>query len=396
MSPLAGVRVLDLTRLLPGPAATLHLADFGADVVKVEDTGEGDYLRGFPPHVTLADGRRVNPAFEAINRGKRSICLDLKSNQGRDLFLRLAERADAVVESFRPGVLQRLGIGWDALHARNPRLVLCSLSGYGQRGPLAQAAGHDINYCALSGVLDQNRARGRPAIPGLQVGDVLGGSLSALSMLLMALLGAQRSGQGVWIDSAMADGLLAHHVFPHSDLDAGQTPRAEASLLTGGVACYQVYETADGAFLAVGALELKFWHAFCEAVGLPDLKPRHWSLGEAPGSPAARATIEQVAARLRQRTRAQWEEVFAAVDACVTPVLTPAEALRAPHALARGIVQRRGPVTAIGPLARVSGHVLDLRPAPEAGQHTAEVLAELGLDAAAVARLADAGVVKCR
>jgi alpha-methylacyl-CoA racemase len=395
MTLLAGVRVLDLTRLLPGPAATLHLADFGADVVKVEDTGEGDYLRTFPPHVTLDDGRRVNPAFEAINRGKRSICIDLKSAQGRDLFLRLAERADAVVESFRPGVLARLGIGWDALHARNPRLVLCSLSGYGQQGPLAQAAGHDINYCAVAGVLDQNRARGRPAIPGLQLGDVLGGATSALAVLLIALLGVQRGGQGVWIDSAMTDGLLAHHVFPHADLDAGSTPHGEASLLTGGVACYQVYETADGRFLAVGALELKFWHQFCEAVGLPELKPCHWSLGEAPGSAAARATIERVAAHLRQRTRAHWERVLSAADACVTPVLTPAEALRAPQARARGIVHRRGPVTAIGPLAQVGGQPLDVRPAPVAGQHTAELLGELGLDAAAVARLADAGVVRC-
>ncbi len=394
MKPLAGLLILDLTRLLPGPAATMHLADFGADVVKIEDTGAGDYMRDLPPQAVTPSGRRVNPAFEAINRGKRSIRLDLKSEGGRDVLLRLADRADAVVEGFRPGVLARLGLGWDALHARNPRLVLCSISGYGQHGPLAQVAGHDINYCALTGVLDQNRAAGRPAIPNLQLGDVLGGTLTALSTLLVALLGAQRTGEGRWVDVAMTDGLLAHHFFPHADLDCGHTPVAQATLLTGGAACYEIYEAADGKLLAVGALELKFWHAFCEAIDAPELKARHWSLGEEPGSATARETEEQVAQRLRTRTRADWLTVFAGTDACVTPVLTPAEALAAPQTLARALVQRRDGVTCVGPLAQINGHEAEVRAAPAAGEHTAEVLQELGFDAAAVERLVASAAVR--
>ena len=231
-APLAGLRILDLTRLLPGPAATMHLADFGADVVKVEDTGAGDYMRDFAPQVANAEAVRVNPAFEATNRGKRSIAIDLKQPRGRELLLELAAGADALIESFRPGVLERLGLGWNVLHARNPRLVLCSLSGYGQTGPLAQKAGHDINYIATSGVLDQIRTEGRPAVPNLQLGDLLGGALSALASLTIALLEAQRTGTGRWVDVAMTEALLVHHFFPHAELDSGHTPRAGETLLT--------------------------------------------------------------------------------------------------------------------------------------------------------------------
>ena len=392
--PLAGLRILDLTRLLPGPAATMHLADFGADVIKVEDTGAGDYMRSFPPTVRSAEGREVNAAFEAINRGKRSIRIDLKSAAGREVLFKLIDTADVLIEQFRPGVLERLGFGWDAVRARNPRLVFCSLSGYGQTGPWAQAAGHDINYAARTGVLDQNRAHGLPAVPNLQVGDLLGGTLSALSALLIALLGAQRTGIGAHVDVAMTDGLLVHHLFPVADLDAGVTPIAERTLLTGGAACYGVYETSDAQYLALGALELKFWQSFCDAAGLSELKPHHWSLGEAPGSAAARATRERVATCLRSRTRAQWEAVFAEVDCCVTPILSPAEALAQPHHHARGLVHKRAAVTAIGPLARISGHALDVQPAPSAGEHSALLLRELGYDEAAIEKLFAGGAVK--
>lgn len=393
-APLAGLRILDLTRLLPGPAATMHLADFGADVIKVEDTGEGDYLRGFPPQVSNGQGARVNAIFEAVNRGKRSIRIDLKSAAGRDVLLKLVDTADALVEGFRPGVMARLGFGWDVLHARNPKLVVCSLSGYGQNGPLAPAAGHDINYLATSGVLDQIRAQGRPAIPGLQLGDLLGGALSALSTLLVALLGAQRTGVGRYVDVAMTDGLLAHHFFAHAELDAGSTPRAERSLLTGGAPCYRVYETADGAELSVGALELKFWQAFCDAIGLPELKPNHWSLGETPGSDAALQTAQRVAERLRSQPIAHWTGIFERVDACVAPVLTPAEALTQTQFAARGLVHKRGDVTCVGPLAQMTDHTFSPRPAPGPGAHTRELLTELGYGDDAIAALVASGAVK--
>ena len=388
---LAGLRIIDLTRLLPGPAVTMHLADFGADVIKVEDTGEGDYLRSFPPQVDTGAGASAHPAFVALNRGKRSLCLNLKNAAAREALLRLVERSDALVESFRPGVLARLGLGWEVLHARNPRLVLCSISGYGQHGPLSQRAGHDINYIAMTGILDQNRAGGRPALPNLQIGDVLGGTLSALSTLTMALLAAQRRGVGDWVDVAMTDGLLAHHVFPHADLDAGQPPVPGATLLTGGVACYAVYETADGGFLAVGALEFKFWDTFCSAIDRPDLRDQHWTLGQSPGSAAARQTIAEVAATIRSRSRAHWAETFESIDCCVTPVLSPAEALDHPQTHARGIRHHDAGATWIGPLASIAGH----RPAPASqvptGLHTRSILGEAGLDPAEITALIEGG-----
>ena len=383
--PLEGFRVLDLTRLLPGPALSMHLADLGADVVKVEDTGEGDYMRSFPPLARNAEGVEVNAAFENINRGKRSIRLDLKHKQGRDLLLRLADTADALIEGFRPGVMERLGVGWQVLHARNPKLVFCSLTGYGQTGPLALKAGHDLNYCAMTGVLDQIRADGRPAMSNLQIGDLLGGTLTTLSALLAALLGAQRTGRGSRVDAAMTDGLLVHNIFPHADLDAGQVPIAGKTLLSGGVPCYQIYETADKQHLAVGALELKFWQAFCDAAGLPQLREQHWALGLTPGGHASNEVTQKVAARIRQKTRREWEAVFAEVDACVTPVLTPAEALALPHHHARGLVHKRGNVTAVGPLAAIDGHGIAEARAPRAGEHTRELLSELGLDEHAIA-----------
>ncbi|HEX7156047.1 MAG TPA: CaiB/BaiF CoA-transferase family protein [Burkholderiaceae bacterium] len=392
--PLEGIRILDLTRLLPGPAATMHLADFGADVIKVEEPGSGDYLRAFEPLATGADGRRVNPIFEALNRGKRSVRIDLKQPAGRDAFLRLVVQADAVIEGYRPGVMARLGLGWPALHGANQRLVLCSLSGYGQTGPMAGSAGHDIDYCALAGILDQNRAAGMPAIPNLQLGDLLGGALSALSSLLIALLAAQRSGQGAWVDVAMTDGLLAHHFFPHAQLDTGSVPLGGATLLSGGAPCYRLYEAADGRQLAVGALELKFWRAFCEAIELPELAGHHWSLGEAPGSASAARTAQRVAERIRSRTCASWESVFAAADACVAPVLTPAEALAHPQFAARGIVHRRGDVTLVGPLAKMSAHTWSAKPAPMAGADTADLLRQAGYSEPEIAALFAAGTAQ--
>jgi crotonobetainyl-CoA:carnitine CoA-transferase CaiB-like acyl-CoA transferase len=392
--PLAGIRVLDLTRLLPGAAATLHLADFGADVIKIEDTGAGDYMRDFAPQAANAAGTRVNPAFEATNRGKRSLAIDLKHPRGRELLLDLTATADAVIESFRPGVMARLGLDWTTLHARNPRLVLCSISGYGQTGPLAHGAGHDINYIATSGVLDQIRANREPAIPNLQLGDLLGGALASLSSLLIALLAAQRTGQGRWVDVAMTEALLMNHYFPHAELDVGLTPQGGSTLLTGGAACYRVYATADGRHLAVGALELKFWEAFCDAAGLGELRARHWAYGEAPGSDAALQTIAHVAEHIGSRPLAEWTAAFAGVDACVTPVLTPAEALGHPQAVARGVVFRSGAVTEVGPLAQMSGHALAPALSPCAGQHTREVLTELGLAPDEIEALLADGIVR--
>lgn len=401
VAPLAGLRVLDLTRLLPGPAATMHLADFGADVIKVEDTGDGDALRRFPP--LIGEGEAAfNAVFEAVNRNKRSICLDLKSAAGRDLLLRLVDGADALIEGFRPGTLDRLGLGWPTLHARNPRLVMCAISGYGQDGPLSQSAGHDLNYLALAGVIDQTRSAANPAadpaapaIPSVQIADILGGTLASLSSLLIALLAAQRSGQGAYVDCAMSEAAFAHHFFAHGALDAGVAPKAAAELLTGGVACYRCYLTADRQWLAVGALELKFWTNFCKAVGLPQLAARHWSLGEAAGTAAANETIAVVDAHLRTQTLAHWMDVLTGADACASPVLSPAAAKVQPQVHARQVVRvdDRG-VTHVTPFARIGQWRPELRRAPAQGQHTAEVLHELGLRDDEIATLVRTGVAR--
>jgi crotonobetainyl-CoA:carnitine CoA-transferase CaiB-like acyl-CoA transferase len=396
VAPLAGLRILDLTRLLPGPAATMHLADFGADVIKVEDTGDGDYMRHFPPLIE-ANGETINPAFEAVNRNKRSIAIDLKSLQGRDAFLRLIDGADATIESFRPGTLGRLGLGWELLHARNPKLVLCSISGYGQDGPLAQAAGHDLNYLALAGVLDQSRSSpdAGPAIPSVQVADILGGTLASLSGLLMALLAAQRTGVGSHVDCAMSEAVLAHHVFVHAQRDSGLAPRAADELLTGGVACYRCYRTADGRWLAVGALEMKFWRNFCIAASLPELIERHWSLGEAPGSDAAHATIAHVARTIASKPLAEWLSVLDPADACVSPVLSPEEAQHHAQVAARGVLKRDATgVTHVAPSVRIGVWSPELRRAPRQGQHTNDVLREAGFSAEEIKRLRDSAAIR--
>jgi len=254
--PLAGIRILDLTRLLPGPVATLHLADFGADVIKIEDPQVGDYAR------TLGTGQGSDSAyFRMINRNKRGLQLDLKQPEGVAVFLRLAETADVVVESFRPGVMDKLGVGYAAVAAVNPKIAYCSISGYGQDGPYRDLAGHDINYLGYAGVLDQIGSEGGdPALPNFQIADLLGGALTAAMGILAVVLEAQRSGRGRYIDVAMTDSVLAHTYFSMLRLnDAGHSLPRGSDLLSGGLPCYAAYRCADGRHMAVGALEGKFW-----------------------------------------------------------------------------------------------------------------------------------------
>ncbi|AUL99103.1 MAG TPA: CaiB/BaiF CoA-transferase family protein [Pseudothauera hydrothermalis] len=385
-APLAGLRVLDLTRLLPGPLATQHLADYGADVIKVEDTGAGDYARCLGP--MCGD---TSYLYRLVNRGKRSIRLDLKQPAGRELLLRLADDADVLVEGFRPGVMDKLGLGYAVLAERNPRLVYCSISGYGQDGPYAQRAGHDINYIGYAGVLDQIGAAGAaPALANLQIGDLLGGTLSSLVGMLVAVIDARTSGRGRHVDVSMTDAVLAHAIFPLAEVLAhgAVKPRGE-DLLTGGVPCYGVYETADGRYMAVGALEEKFWHRVCEALGRADLKPAHLASGEL----GARARAE-LAAIFRSRTQAEWTAVFDPIDCCVTPVLPMQESLSDPQLVARGMIVEVDGVTQFGPPVRLSDYApASFSPAPAAGAHTEQVLAELGVDADELARLRAAQVI---
>jgi crotonobetainyl-CoA:carnitine CoA-transferase CaiB-like acyl-CoA transferase len=332
--PLRGTRILDLTRLLPGPMATLHLADLGAEVIKIEDPAVGDYARSMG--VMRAATTQM---FLAINRNKRFVTLDLKDPRGREQFTELVRGADGLIEGFRPGVMARLGFGWDDLQRINPRLVLCSISGYGQDGPLEQVAGHDINYLSLTGVLEQTVGRdGTPAIPALQIADLLGGAQSAVIGVLAALIEARASGRGQWVDVSMTDAVFAHYVAGIAAANVQSAERPGLGLLTGGVACYNIYRTADARHVAVGALEAKFWDLLCEALGRPELCDAHWARGQVPGSDAALATRAELDRIFATASMVQWIERLAGVDCCVTPILSAAEALVHPLFKARRMV----------------------------------------------------------
>jgi crotonobetainyl-CoA:carnitine CoA-transferase CaiB-like acyl-CoA transferase len=378
--PLAGIRILDLTRLLPGPVATLHLADLGADVIKIEDPQVGDYAR------TLGTGQGADSAyFRMINRNKRGLLLDLKKPAGVEVFLRLAETADVIVESFRPGVVDKLGVGFPAVTAVNPKIAYCSISGYGQDGPYKDLAGHDINYLGYAGVLDQiGREGGDPALPNFQIADLLGGALTAAMGILAVVLEAQRSGRGRYIDVAMTDSVLAHTYFSMLRLnDAGHSLPRGSDLLSGGLPCYAAYRCADGRHMAVGALEGKFWKTCCALLGQPAWSERQWDAG----------LRSEVAALFATRTRDDWAKLFAAVDCCVTPVLTPEEAVDDAQITARGMVLRDDGLTQFAPPLKLSDHEFTIRQAaPKAGEHSAEILRAAGYSDTQIDRLQATGV----
>ena len=334
--PLAGIRIIDLTRLLPGPLATRHLAELGAEVLKFEgpsEQGQDDGSRAMT--LTREDRAAGRPslAFRELNRGKQLLRLDLRTPEGAAALIEHVRRADVLIEGFRPGVMDKLGLGWSVLHAANPRLVMAAITGYGQHSAWAHRAGHDINYIAMAGVLEQIATPGGAelALPNFQIGDLMGGTQAAVAGVLAALLGAQRSGRGRFVDISMAHEVLRHHVLATFSLQAtGRTPPPGRDLLSGGAPCYGVYRTADGRHLAVGALEPKFWEALCATVGRPDWAAQHWSRGLVPGSAASMALRDQLAALLAAEPLAHWAARFEAVDACVTPVLRLDETLAHP------------------------------------------------------------------
>ncbi|MBI5899886.1 MAG: CoA transferase [Rhodocyclales bacterium] len=397
--PLAGIRVLDLTRLLPGPVATMHLADLGAEVIKIEDTGPGDYARAMGPgeRAKGGDGGGSGDSvfFRLVNRNKKSLRLDLKQAAGVAAFMRLAKNADVIFESFRPGVVDKLGIGYAAVKAINPRVVYCAITGYGQTGPWAELAGHDINYLATAGLLDQighydGERSGPPAIPNLQVGDLLGGALTPLLGVLAAVIGARATGQGSHVDVAMTDAVLAHNIFPLvTTLVQGWPAERGADLLTGGVPCYGVYRTADDRYLAVGALEPKFWQAMCAAIGRADLAP----FGLATGS-KGREVREGLAALLASQPMAHWVPIFAAADCCVTPILRMDEVLHHPQVAAREMLVEVGGTRQYAPPFKLSAWPwATAMPAPAAGADSEAVLAAAGFTAAEISALRASRVI---
>jgi alpha-methylacyl-CoA racemase len=325
---LAGITVLDLSRLLPGPLATWHLASLGARVVKVEPPA-GDYAKRFGP----ADGH-TGFLYRQLNAGKEIVGLDLTRLEGQREFIERLRQADLVVESFRPGVLERLGLGFGRLRELNPRISLVSLSAYGARGEMTGMAGHDINFLALSGWLEELLPEAGYAVPpNVQLGDVLAGALSAAFAAVSALLHAARTGTGRHVDVSVTAVLTASNLLPLVYAQAGRSPPARGcDLLNGGLPCYALYRTLDDRYVAVGALEAKFWLRFCEALGRPDLSGRHWESGQAIGGEDARALRDELRRIFAGQSLAHWMSVFAGVDCCLTPVLRMDEVLKHPVA----------------------------------------------------------------
>ncbi|HYP23272.1 MAG TPA: CaiB/BaiF CoA-transferase family protein [Actinomycetota bacterium] len=389
--PLEGLRVLDLTRLLPGGYATCLLADLGADVVKVEEPGRGDYIRLMPP---MAGD--VSAGHVALNRNKRSITLNLKTPEGRDVFEDLVPSFDVVVESFRPGVMDRLGIGWDALSRVHPRLVYCAITGYGQDGPRARVAGHDVDYAAYSGVLGiTGEPGGRPVVPGVQIGDLAGGGMAAVIAILAALRKRDATGEGDFCDVSMTDGLVSWlSIHAASFFATGEVPRRGEMHLSGAYPCYRVYPASDG-WLAVGALEPQFWAALCSAIDCPDLADDGFAVGERRD-----AVVAQLEELFSTRSRAEWMEHFGDADVCVAPVNDLAETFADEQVLHRemvvdGSLPDGSAWRHVGIPVKLRGAPGDVsrRPPPDLGEHTDEVLGEAGVDADRLAELRALGAL---
>jgi alpha-methylacyl-CoA racemase len=371
MGPLHGVRVVELESLAPAPFGCMILADLGAEVIRVDRPAA-------PGHPVVQPG-------DPLARGRRSIRLDLKEPEGVAVLLRLADRADVFVEAFRPGVAERLGFGPEACLERNPRLVYARMTGWGQHGPLAPAAGHDIDYIAVAGALDPiGRAGERPVPPLNLVGDFGGGGMLLAVGVLAALLERERSGRGQVVDAAMVDGaaLLATFIYGLRAAGAWRDERG-SNLLDGGAPFYDTYQTADGKFVAVGALEPKFYAELLARLGLdPAGLPGQL---DRDGWPALRAAI---GARFAERTQDQWAEAFAGSDACVVPVLSMADAPGHPHNAARGTFTEVAGVTQPAPAPRFSRTPAGQpAPPPPPGGDTSAILAELGYSPAEITAL---------
>mgnify|MGYP001617325195 FL=1 len=393
--PLLGVTVLDLTRLLPGAICTLALADLGADVIKVEDPRGGDPLRHMPPAV---NGRGVYDRL--FNRDKRSVTLDLRAPGARDVLDALAAKADVLVESFRPKTARRLGLDAVSLRTRHPRLIHCAITGFGQTGPYADRPGHDINFVALAGLLalDRTSPDDPPRMPRMLIADVGGGAMSAVAGILAALFAQARTGQGSTIDISMHEGALSWLAFPAArwlvqggEFDAADLP------ITGREACYNVYRTADGRYLALGALEPKFWAEFCAGIGRSDLIPLQHATGDAQAR-----LLSEVQSIIASRSRDEWLRLFADVEACLVPVNTVAEALADPHIAARrAVLPARGATVIRSPIRVATDPAVALDPPeppapgepPVLGAHTDLVLEQAGFDPGARARLRSDGVI---
>ena len=382
---LEGIRVIDLSLLLPGPLCSMYLGDMGADIIKIENPRMPDMTRLMGSRVKSADGASDESGmFLAVNRNKRSITLNLKRPEGREILMRLLEDADILLEGFRPGALEDMGIGYKQLKEKFPRLIYCAISGYGDSGPYRRLAGHDANYIAYSGLLGiTGEADGAPVLPGVQVADIGGGTLTALSSILAALFARERTGQGQFLDISMMDGAFAFlSIHAGEYLATGREPERGRMSLSGGLTNYQVYRTRDDRYVMLGALEERFFRSFLRQVGREELLEGRDLSPE--GVAGLRPELERIFA---ERTRDEWAELFANADTCLAPVNSMAEAFADPQLKERGMVvemdhPKLGAVTMIGSPFHMSETPASYRlPPPEHGEHTAEVLGPLGYDA---------------
>ncbi|MEZ4286962.1 MAG: CaiB/BaiF CoA-transferase family protein [Polyangiales bacterium] len=383
--PLEGVSVLDLSRLLPGPYASMVLCDLGARVDKVEDPGGGDYARVTPPFAD--DG--MGFMYHWCNRGKRSLILDLKTEAGRKALYRMLPNYDIVLEGNRPGVMKRLGLDYDSMRKVHPKVIYCSISGYGQDGPLEQKAGHDLNYIARGGVLSfTGPADGKPQMPGVQIGDI-GGALFGVIGILAALHGRDAKGEGQYIDISMTEAALSLSVVGLSSHIGGWSLGRGKDVLMGGIAIYNTYRTKDGAYVTLGALEPKFWKAFCDGVGIEaDMN----ALMPGPHQETIKAKVADVFA---QRTAAEWKTFSGEVDCCMEVIPTADEVVADPHHNARKVwsdskTHKGTPLKfARTPVATAAEGV-----APKHGQNTDEILKGNGFSETEISEMKQNGVVR--
>lgn len=376
MGPLTGFKLLDLSRLLPGPYCSLLLADLGMEVLKVEEPESGDYMRKMGP-IRQSD----SAYFLALNRNKKSMTLNLKTKGGKEIFYKLIETYDTVLEGFRPGVMDRLGIGFQELAKRNPAVILCSLTGYGQDGPYRDRSGHDINYIGLGGILELTGTNeAGPVIPGVQIADMGAGAMMAAISILAAVLNREKTGEGQHLDVAMHDGVISWlSIHAGKYLADQKLPRRGEMHLSGRYACYQVYPTRDGRYMSLGALEPKFWKNFCEAIGKQDLILKQFIEGE-----ERVRIIEEIKTLFKTKTQVEWTEFFKKVDACCEPILTLEEVFQHPQVHHRKMVIEyehpvEGKVRQVGnPIKSSSFPFPTPSPSPQWGEHTIEVLREIG------------------
>ncbi|PCJ82819.1 MAG: carnitine dehydratase [Flavobacteriales bacterium] len=369
MKPLSDIRILDLTRLLPGPLCTLHLADMGADVIKIEDTKAGDYARAIPPLQ-----KTMSVFFLAVNRNKRSVKIDLNQQKGKEIFLELARKADVIVESFRPGVMKKLGIDYETIKKINPKIVYCSITGYGQTGPYKDKAGHDLNYISYAGLLkDKN-------IPNFQIGDIVGGSLNAAMAILAAIIQQIKTGEGQYLDVSMLDGIVANSVVSLSHLSSKELLGIDTSgMLNGALHCYNIYETKEGRFMALGALEYKFWKQFCDAVEKPEWVANHILMGD-----ESEKMFSQLEELFKTKTQDEWVSYFINTDCCISPVLNFDESIQNEQVKSRDLLkkfkhEKEGEVQQFSPPVKFSNFDFQIeRHAPIHGEHSEEVLKESG------------------